>query len=136
MQHDEEVDLVSASTNDAVIRLSRTEVLALRSLLEYAPSAPLELIGPKPIFGRLLDEFEAVIDTVMSSEHERTSLDHSERFDDLNHLYASLVRLLGIAKPLPGQSTEQLRVFQLPSTREVYDEVARLKALAEPGGRL
>ena len=69
----------------------------------------------------------------MSSEHEHTpSPDHWERFDELNHLFASLVRLLGMAKPLPGQRAEQLRVFQTPSTQEVYDEVARLKALAEP----
>jgi hypothetical protein len=69
----------------------------------------------------------------MSSEHDRTaSPDHWEKFDELNHLYASLVRLLGIAKPLPAESTEQLMVFQMPSTQEVYDEVARLKALAEP----
>jgi hypothetical protein len=68
----------------------------------------------------------------MPSEHERTpSPDHWERFDDLNHLYASLVRLLGLAKPLRGQSAEQLRVLQLPSTQAIYEEVARLKALAE-----
>jgi hypothetical protein len=58
------VDVVSASANGATINLSPMEVLALRDLLSYAPSAPLELIGPKPIFVRLYEEFEAVMDAI------------------------------------------------------------------------
>jgi hypothetical protein len=51
-----------------------------------------------------------------------------ERFDQLNHLYASLVRLLGLAKPIPDQSTDRVTIVQTPSVAEFYDEVARLKS--------
>jgi len=51
--------IVSSSSNDrAVVELSRSEVIALRNLLEYAPSMPLESRGPLDLFESLLAELQ------------------------------------------------------------------------------
>ncbi|MGC4110209.1 MAG: hypothetical protein QM747_07250 [Nocardioides sp.] len=60
--------------------------------------------------------------------HRTFSPEEFERLVQLSHLYSSLVRLLGLGTSATDPGA---RALHLPSIQEVYDEVARLKLLAE-----
>jgi len=56
------MQISSTSPAGAVVQFSRSEVLALRNLLAYAPHVPLEVRGPGAIFDGLLVDFKTLAD--------------------------------------------------------------------------
>lgn len=56
------MEILSATSDQAVVSLSRAEALAIRNVTENAPRLPLELRGPHQILEGLATQFGDFID--------------------------------------------------------------------------
>lgn len=56
------MDFTKIEPGSALVAVSRTELVALRYLLEYAPNIPFELRGPTEIFSKMLAEVQPVLE--------------------------------------------------------------------------
>lgn len=87
------MELVTSTSEHAVVSLSRSEVLALRNVSEQARLLPLEIRGPHEIFGRLAEHFGALASAMTVGEwatgrftdEEPTDIGTRDQFGEFVH---------------------------------------------------